>query len=258
MMPRRSTFLASGSARQVLDGLREASYRSAIDLIGDGAIMVVAPHADDETLGCGGLIRAARRSGSAVLIEILTDGAGSHPGSVAFPPPRLAAQRREEARRALVALGLAETAVAFHDQPDGYLGRDVKTTRDLQRRLTERMERGKVTAVFVTSPADPHPDHVAAFTLARQALTQSARKRALYTYPIWAWTEERELALGADAVAAYRLDITRDLEAKRRAVDCYASQLGRLVPDCPEGFRLTPEHLALFIQPAETFVAHAL
>src|SRR4029079_2768884 len=52
-------------------------------------LVVVAPHPDDESLGCGGLIAAATADGIPVRIVVVSDGAGSHPNSVAYPPAPL-------------------------------------------------------------------------------------------------------------------------------------------------------------------------
>ena len=64
-------------------------------------ILVVAPHPDDETLGCGGLISLLAQNGSAFYIVFVTDGSASHRNSRAWPSARLAAQREQEARNAL-------------------------------------------------------------------------------------------------------------------------------------------------------------
>ena len=71
-------------------------------------ILVVAPHPDDETLGCGGLVSLLAQNGSAFYIVFVTDGSASHRNSTAWPTARLAAQREQEARNALVCLGIAK------------------------------------------------------------------------------------------------------------------------------------------------------
>ena len=59
-----------------------------------GPTVVVAPHPDDESLGCGGLLALLRRAGVAVGAVLVSDGTMSHPSSVKFP----AAARRGAAR----------------------------------------------------------------------------------------------------------------------------------------------------------------
>src|SRR5262245_24685447 len=48
------------------------------DLVGHSPVLVLAPHPDDESLGCGGLIAACQAQGHPVHVLVLTDGAGSH------------------------------------------------------------------------------------------------------------------------------------------------------------------------------------
>src|ERR1700742_5149972 len=83
------------------------------DVIGSGTCLVLAPHPDDESLGCGGLIAACVAAGRDPLVAVLTDGTGSHPGSLAFPPDRLRTLRAQEVRAAVGHLGLAAHRVVL-------------------------------------------------------------------------------------------------------------------------------------------------
>ena len=80
--------------------------------------LVLAPHPDDESLGCGGLLAACARAGGRPAILVLTDGVGSHPQSRAYPPPRLRAVREHEAREAAAALGVHPARIRFLQLPD--------------------------------------------------------------------------------------------------------------------------------------------
>ncbi len=60
-------------------------------ILGGERPLILAPHADDESLGCGGLIAACCERGQQPVVAILTDGAASHPGSKRYPPERHAA-----------------------------------------------------------------------------------------------------------------------------------------------------------------------
>ena len=82
-----------------------------------GCALVLAPHPDDESLGCGGLIAAACAGGQPPIVVVLTDGAGSHPNSRAYPPDRLRTTREAETLAALACLGLLEDRVVFLRTP---------------------------------------------------------------------------------------------------------------------------------------------
>src|ERR1700677_4731820 len=90
-------------------------------ILGGERPLILAPHADDESLGCGGLIAACCQRGRPPFVVILTDGAASHPGSREYPPDRLRALRAQEARRAVATLGLTPDNLAFFSYPDAAL-----------------------------------------------------------------------------------------------------------------------------------------
>src|SRR5690349_1462027 len=72
-----------------------------------GRTLVVAPHADDESLGCGGTIATMCARGLPVHVLFVSDSAGSHPNSRDYPEARLRELREQEAGDALAALGAA-------------------------------------------------------------------------------------------------------------------------------------------------------
>ena len=60
---------------------RELPIGTLDDVIGPSAPLILAPHPDDESLGCGGLIAACCAAARPPVVAILTDGSQSHPGS---------------------------------------------------------------------------------------------------------------------------------------------------------------------------------
>jgi LmbE family N-acetylglucosaminyl deacetylase len=76
-------------------------------------LLIIAPHPDDESLGCGGLIAAARAHNIPVEIIVVSDGVGSHPNSRSYPPPRLRSVREQEAIVAAAELGVSDASVKF-------------------------------------------------------------------------------------------------------------------------------------------------
>ena len=222
-------------------------------LVGAEPLLVLAPHADDETIGCGGLIQQAVRAGVPVFIDFLTDGTRSHPHSVTHDRTRLAQLRRQEATQAAALLGIAASALRFWPEEDScLLSDDAKSIERLRARLIETGAR----SVFVTWIDDPHCDHRAAFELATQSLVGLAPPPRLYGYPVWSWTLETMPRNPLEG-RVMRLDITAELRRKQEALACHASQLGQVIHDDPAGFSLTAADLALFMQPHETFIAVA-
>ena len=114
----RLDFLASVPALFVseLDGVADAQR-----------LLVIAPHCDDETIACGGLIQLVKERGGQVRVVLVTNGDGSFTGTVVefrklYPRVedyfRSGERRQEEALRALGLLGLNEGDVVFLSYPD--------------------------------------------------------------------------------------------------------------------------------------------
>jgi LmbE family N-acetylglucosaminyl deacetylase len=223
------------------------------DIIGSGTCLVLAPHPDDESLGCGGLIAACVAAGRRPLIVIVTDGTGSHPGSAAFPPSRLGAVRAHEARDAVTHLGLASDRVVFLHQRDTATPHDGPGFDALVATL-----KGLVclepacTAILAPWRHDPHCDHEAAALLASAVAAEVSIRHV--AYPVWGWTLPADTAIPAVPEAGFRLDIRCFLPAKRAAIQAHRSQYGELITDDPTGFRLSPGLLSVFDQPVETFL----
>lgn len=199
---------------------------------------VIVPHPDDETLGCGGLIAAAAALGVAVSVSFLTDGSASHPGSIDWPPVRLAIRRREEAQAAVARLTAGRGRCIFADAPDGRLA----------------AHPGSATAIpaadlFVTCwKGDPHPDHVAAFAIAETVARRCAAP--LLAFPLWTLTTDAPVP----ALEVHRIDVTAHLGTKRRALAAHRSQLGELVTD-ERGFVIDRHLQRLFLREDELFIS---
>jgi LmbE family N-acetylglucosaminyl deacetylase len=112
-------------------------------------LLVLAPHPDDEAIGCGGLIAQHLRERRAVRIVVVTDGAQANAGG---------ADREEESRRGVARLGHNAAAAAeleFLRFPDRGLDDAVAP------RLREILLELRPDLVAVPSPIEIHPDHLA-------------------------------------------------------------------------------------------------
>ncbi|MGC6398952.1 PIG-L deacetylase family protein [Sphingomonas sp. FW199] len=150
-------------------------------------LLVLAPHPDDETLGAGALIRQAvteRWYGGTVY---LTDGGASHPAADPAARARLVRARQREARVALRRLGdPAARLPATLNWPDAApLAPDSKGYRCAVRRLSAYCRRLGIGMIAVTSPRDPHCDHVAAAALAHAVGTATRSAIRIVEYGVW-------------------------------------------------------------------------
>lgn len=218
-----------------------------------GKTLVVAPHADDESLGCGGAIALLRKYDVAVSILVLSDGTLSHPNSIKFPEQKLRELREKELLEAARILGVSEAKIKFLR----YTDRSVPDEKSADFAAAVENVKGVLAAenpatIFVPWRRDPHPDHRAAFQLMEAAKNAN---HEIIEYPIWLY----ELAQSVDAplaseVAAFRLDISSVIETKQRAIHAHVSQTTNLIDDDPHGFRLSEEVLANFAVPFEIYL----
>lgn len=229
----------------------------SIHTIKAGPILVVAPHPDDETLGCGGAIAALRSIGLTVQVLVMSDGTKSHPNSRAYPAPKLRALRESETRCAMSLLGVDASQITFLRLPDGAL--PVRGTLEFEIALAQccdYLSSGVPAVLFVPWRFDPHPDHRATWHLIHTALSQlnsgvTSVPRVI-EYPIWDWDMAQRQASKV-AIASWRLDISETVQLKQRAIAAYRSQTTSLIDDDPKGFCLTLEMLANFAQPWELY-----
>jgi len=219
-----------------------------------GATAVLAPHPDDESLGCGGLLALLAEAGAPTRVIVVTDGCRSHPNSVAYPAETLRALRMDEARDAVAALGLDPNAVTFLGHEDcGLPDEGTPAFDEAARQLAEAL-RG-VETVVVPWRRDPHCDHVGTWALACAAASLLDEPPRWIEYPVWAWPNAATDAAPQDGEArAWRLDVAAVLDRKRRAIAAHRSQTTALIDDDPDGFTLSADMLSHFERPWELFL----
>lgn len=214
----------------------DASDRPDLSVRDLGPIAIIAPHPDDETLGCGGLIAYCARLQVPVTVVAMTDGESSHPGSRQTSPEQLVEWRFEERAKALTALGAHAARVECLHLPDGGMARLSPTDREqCVRSLVAMVRRHRIRTVFVTASDDDHPDHQASYALVEHVLDQIPTLRIL-TYAVWP----------ANGVIAGGVRWALDIEAvhalKKQAIACFSSQRGEVITDDSAGFAM-PEAL---------------
>ena len=201
---------------------------------GQGLVsLVIAPHPDDEALGCAVLIHARRSLGLPVHVLYLTDGAASHPGHPSITPAQLAVRRKTEARAAMRLLGVPDDCLHFAGAADGRLGRlSSDETTALLGTIETVFHRVSPTDIFLPYRYDGSSEHIAAFALVQRALIALAHRPRIWEFPVWSWWSPRLLLRPLwSAKRIHRLD-TRQLRAlKERALRCYLTQIEPLEPD---------------------------
>lgn len=179
-------------------------------------VLVVAPHPDDESLGCGGTIGHHRGQGDRVVWCIATQM------TEAYPPERRA-QRAQEIE-----------AVSKHHGFDK-VERLGWPTAELDRIPTSTMvqafggviARHQPAVVYLPFAGDAHSDHRRVAETAGAALKWF---RALSTRRVLAYETPSETGFKLQPTAAFRptvyVDVTAHLPYKLAAAGLYAGELG--------------------------------
>lgn len=239
--------MTAGEAQAAMRGLPVAGL---MEILGGRRPLVLAPHADDESLGCGGLLAQAAAGGMRPGVLVLTDGTGSHPGSQQYPAARLRAVREAEAQAAAGLLGVERVAfLGLQDTAPPVAGAafdDAVTAILAQARLWG------CEVLLAPWRHDPHCDHEAAHLMAVEAAFRGGLGHL--AYPVWGWALAAEHMLAGPAVAGWRLDVSAQRDVKQRAIGAHRSQYAGLVDDDPGGFQLQAGFLDFFAGEFEVFL----
>ncbi len=215
---------------------------TAIDLLRGRSALTLAPHPDDESLACGGLLAAAfQPSGPGAHVVCLTDGAASHPASRSVAQGHLAALRRRELQVAVKHLGGHETDVTWIGAPDGALA----ATDDIVKAVIGVAQANASGLLLAPSPLDPHCDHVAATAIGRR-VAQSLPGLRLCFYPVWSRWHGGGVAPVPQGTRAVRLPVGPFKAQKDAAIAAHLSQQGMVINDDPHGFEMPPGFAAFF------------
>lgn len=206
-----------------------------------GTVLVFAPHPDDETIACGGVIAKRISEGARVVVMFTTDGSRSHSavlGRDSDPTPdELATIRRGEALRATSVLGVAADDVYFAGAEDTHVADDIPLLRTAVQHLLRRHP--DVAEVFMPDEVrELHADHRLTGLTVLDCVREARLTPRIYRYVVW--DEETEASFGftsrtqaAGEARAERLvvfDISAELDKKAAALAEHATQVTLYAP----------------------------
>lgn len=173
-----------GKIKDVVRRFRIASLRQKgcglADFESTGNVLILAPHPDDEAIGCGGLISRLCEAGSAPHVAILSGGGKSLPDSLGLTEETVISERRKLSLNSAKALGLPSDHVHFFDFKDGSISPDSSETE----RLKSLIENLKPTKILVPHNGEGWPDHLAARNIGLKLAPQDAQ---VWEYCVWFW-----------------------------------------------------------------------
>lgn len=174
-------------------------------------LLVLAPHPDDEVIGCGGLVALHAREKRDVRVVVATDGAAADPGA----GDDYRTRREDESTSALRSLGV-ESDPIFLRMPDRSL-----STRQAELRVSVRevLASERPDLILVPSPVEVHPDHVALCRALFDLVHEDDGLRGLLAVASVAFYEVSQPIQPNTLV-----DVTSVLEARTAAVKAHESQ----------------------------------
>lgn len=235
--------------------IQNAAFLNKVRIAEDfGNLLVLSPHPDDETLGCGGLISMLKDSGKKVIVVFITSGSASHT-SQTHPPYELAKTRENEAQSACSKLGVLNEEVHFIRAKDSELNRlNSAELKKIVLKITDILENTKIDTIAMPWRRDPHPDHIVTHKIGAFFSNSYDANMVKLEYPIWLWKNGKDEDYpNKEEIAPFRLDITEYMDQKSAALQMHQSQLGKIIHDDPCGFVLTKELLEPFSGPYEYF-----
>ena len=183
-------------------------------------ILIVAPHADDEVLGCGGIINKFTKSGNQVYVAIMTN---AHIGDPQLFSLESIQTVRGEALKAHNLLGVKETF--FYDFPAPKL--DVSPAYQISNELCKLLFKLNIEKLYLPHRGDIHNDHFVVFRAGLVAARpiNFCPVKSILTYETLSETEWAP-PFGSDVFIPTVFEEINDfLSLKLEAMKCYKSQL---------------------------------
>jgi len=191
-------------------------------LIDADRILVVAPHPDDEVVGCGGTLALAAARGAVVHVVVVFDGALGDPEG-RFEPSDYTERRRREAERAGAHLGIER--YTFLGLPEGHLATDAELDEGAAR-LAQLVAEIEPDVILAPWAEDDHVDHRTVARAVERLVQQHAFTGEVWGFEVWShlapehlvdvssvWTEKVAAMQAHESQLAYA-----DLEGQMTAL----------------------------------------
>lgn len=212
-------------------------------------VVIVAPHPDDEILGCGGLMQQLMAQNCKIIILAVSNGTQSHPDSNKYSPDELNILRPQESLAALKYLGVSEAVERIElNLLDGQI--HCQTTQ-LWQGLSRIVQ---AEDILICSYAfDGHPDHEAVGKIV-QAFAEDRQLVCLHVL-IWAWHWAMPLDPRIDWHRAKAYKLTKEQLAKKyEAILQFKTQI-EVDQSTGKAAILSPNTISRLLMPYEVYLS---
>ena len=172
------------------------------------AVLIVAPHPDDDIIGCGGAIMHHTQDGARVAHLYMTSGDAISRNKRSLS---LTNKREQEAKRGAKRLGVDK--LIFLREPDSAL----RSSKKLVHKVAHLIKELQTNIVYIPHAHDDHADHKETHKIVLQAIKSlKAQERPLVlAYEVW--TPLREVT--------HSVDISAYIKHKLKALSEHKSQI---------------------------------
>jgi LmbE family N-acetylglucosaminyl deacetylase len=203
-------------------------------------ILILAPHPDDEVLGCGGLISKEAKLNNNVYVAIMTNG---NVGAPELFPIEGTERGRKEAKKAHKLLGVKETF--FYDFPAPRL--DTEASYKINIEIGKLLNKYKIDDLYIPHRGDIHKDHRVIYESALVAARPTGKRhiKRILAYETLSETEW-SAPFGDDVfIPNVFIEISEDeLKSKISAFECFTEPRIKYAPHSRSASGIT--HLARY------------
>jgi N-acetylglucosamine malate deacetylase 1 len=197
---------------------KSTSYSSLTNIgeVGLKKILIVAPHADDEVIGCGAALQHFVSQGAHVCVLIVTQESERSIAKAYHYEPQ---QRVQESYDAQEVLGYDQ--LAYFDFPELMLKSSETLQHDFYEKLMSFIADYAPDGIFLPNSKEMHPDHQIIGELSKTVVSDivknglAAELEAVFIYEIW----------GTVAVNSYLQVTDTAYKSKIKSIECYQSQM---------------------------------
>ncbi|GAB1405490.1 MAG: PIG-L family deacetylase [Lentimicrobiaceae bacterium] len=184
--------------------------------LGDN-ILIIAPHPDDEVLGCGGIIARYASMGKNVYALIMSRGVPH-----LYSDERVA-NVRKEAIDAHKILGVTKTRFLDFPAPEF----DLVSMSEVARAIEKILHEWQIHTLFLPHKGDIHNDHSVVFKAAMVAARpiNSCPVKEIYCFETLSETEWAHPFSNDVFIPNFFVDVTPFFAKKIEAMQCFKSQL---------------------------------
>lgn len=180
-------------------------------------ILIVAPHPDDEIIGCGGLIARLVKENKAPHVVIMTGGEGSHQGCCNTSSNEIIVARRQLTRNAAAIVGLPIENIHELNYPDGGVSIDNAETNKLKA-LIDKLH---PDTILIPHWGEGWSDHIQTAEIVKQIASNSTN---IWMYCVWVWYYNVWRGLDWNNAAQLRMT-SAEHHLKLAAMDAYIRPL---------------------------------